>query len=160
MTRTLSTRSAVSFVAAVLGVIAIWQVGLPLWRARPSAPPAPVPVATAPAFIRDSAQPLAGVARPLARLPGSDTSVSAERRPLLLVSTHPGRDPQHGTVQLGVDGNYPQTYVAGALLENGTRITEVYTDRVVLTSRPSAATSKQPRRRLLARREPSPVPIY
>lgn len=63
---------------------------------------------------------------------GNDSSVSPTRRRLILVETSPGRNVREGVARLGVDPNSPQTYVAGALLVNGAKITEIYADHVVL----------------------------
>jgi type II secretion system protein C len=52
--------------------------------------------------------------------------------PLQLVSTLPGRNASEGTALLGPDATNPQTYAAGALLENGARLVEIHPDRVVL----------------------------
>lgn len=63
---------------------------------------------------------------------GNDSSVSATATPLVLVRTQVGRNSREGFAQLGVDATSPQTYAAGALLANGTRITEIYPHYVVL----------------------------
>lgn len=132
MTRVRSSRSWIALAAAALVVVAVWQVGAPVWEREHVSRPAAVVLPTAPSFIRDSRHALTGVAQPLSRLPGSDSSISDKARPLFLVSTHPGQDSAHGVAQMGVDVNYPQTYVAGAVLENGARLTEIYADHVVL----------------------------
>jgi hypothetical protein len=63
---------------------------------------------------------------------GTDSSLSKEPLGLVLVAAQPGRTPLEGTAQLGVDVRNPQTYGAGALLENGARLVEIHTDAVVL----------------------------
>jgi type II secretion system protein C len=68
---------------------------------------------------------------PKARL-GTDSSVSTVPLRLQLVRTLPGRDIHSGQALLGVDRNHPQTYLAGAILENGARLQEIYRDHVVL----------------------------
>lgn len=63
---------------------------------------------------------------------GTDSSVSTTSRRLLLVSTQVGRNAQEGHAQLGLSEASPQTYRAGAILANGTRIVAVYVDHVDL----------------------------
>lgn len=63
---------------------------------------------------------------------GNDSSVSPVPLPLILVRTQPGRNAREGFAQIGVNALSPQTYAAGALLANGTRLTEVYQHYVVL----------------------------
>jgi len=63
---------------------------------------------------------------------GDDTSVSPDRMKLVLVRVHPGRNAAEGSAELGVARDGPQTYQAGALLENGARLAEIYSDYVVL----------------------------
>lgn len=59
------------------------------------------------------------------------SSVESQKR-LRLVSTAPGRNAFEGTARLGVDPVNPQTYAAGALLENGAALREIYPDHVLL----------------------------
>jgi hypothetical protein len=63
---------------------------------------------------------------------GNDSSISATPKRLVLVEVRPGRNVNEGTARLGVDPSSPQTYVAGALLVNGARLSEIYADHVVL----------------------------
>lgn len=63
---------------------------------------------------------------------GNDSSVSPTPQRLVLVEARPGRNANEGTARLGVDPTSPQTYVAGALLANGARLSEIYSDHVVL----------------------------
>lgn len=63
---------------------------------------------------------------------GNDSSVSSVSLPLILTGTMPGRNPREGQVFIGVNRGSPQTYAAGALLANNSRIAEIYTDHVVL----------------------------
>jgi type II secretion system protein C len=51
---------------------------------------------------------------------------------LILAATHLGRNSRDGSADIGVNALTPQTYAAGALLANGARLEEVYTDFVVL----------------------------
>jgi len=67
----------------------------------------------------------------IARL-GSDDAGARTARTLILVDTSPGQDFREGTARLGTDARNPQTYVAGALLLNGSRLMEVYRDYIVL----------------------------
>jgi len=72
-----------------------------------------------------------GTAVPLAPK-GNDSSVSKVPLDLILVRTEPGLNPQEGLAYLGTSRESPQTYVAGALLANGARISAIYADSIVL----------------------------
>lgn len=63
---------------------------------------------------------------------GNELPTSNTPLPLNLTGTMPGRNPQEGRALIGVNKNNPQTYQAGALLENGARIAAIYADHVVL----------------------------
>lgn len=63
---------------------------------------------------------------------GTDSSISAQPRPLILTATQPGRNAREGTADLGVEERSPQRYRAGARLANGARLEEIHTDHVVL----------------------------
>lgn len=65
-------------------------------------------------------------------LTGTDSSVSPTPQQLLLVSTAPGRNEHEGTARIGTSPENPQTYVAGAILVNGSRLAEIHSDHVVL----------------------------
>jgi len=56
--------------------------------------------------------------------------------PLHLFAVTPGRNNREGIAVLGPDEESSRTYVAGALFENGARLTEFYADRVVLARGP------------------------
>jgi Type II secretion system protein C len=105
-----------------------WETGLDtfkLWQ-RGTAP-RPVGVVKAPVAPPMKA---IGVTPPTPK--GNDSSISPVPLKLLLVSVHPGRSPTEGTAQIGVDRETPQTYQAGAMLENGAHIAELHTDYVLL----------------------------
>jgi hypothetical protein len=95
----------------------------------------------------DSARPLPGIVPPISRataeapaIPrGNDSSISPRPLELLLVRTRPGRTPHEGSAQIGVVQESPQTYLAGALLENGARLMEIHSDYVVLQKDGGAA---------------------
>jgi type II secretion system protein C len=63
---------------------------------------------------------------------GNDSSVASTPQRLHLISTSPGRNPREGTARIGTDPQNPQTYVADAILVNGSRLAEIHSDRVVL----------------------------
>jgi general secretion pathway protein C len=63
---------------------------------------------------------------------GNDSSISPRRLELLLIRTQPGRIASEGFAQIGVFRESPQTYVVGAMLENGARLIEIHSDHVVL----------------------------
>jgi type II secretion system protein C len=71
---------------------------------------------------------------------GTDSSVSDKALPFVLVGTSPGRRPQEGRAVLGTDARNAQTYLAGAVLENGSRLAEIYQDRVILEKQGKRAT--------------------
>lgn len=137
-------RRAWSFAgAAVLIVAALWSAGLPpnmwfkaaqSWIARlgnepstqQSARPAPTVAPTVQAPIATGS----GLSPSV--LSGTDSSVSPTPQPLYLLSTSPGRNFQDGTAQIGTSTTNPQTYMAGALLANGAKLTEIHDDHVVL----------------------------
>lgn len=63
----------------------------------------------------------------------SSTAVEiTEPRRLYLVEAFPGRNVFQGTARIGVDPRSPQTYVAGAILLNGSRLSEIHAEHVVL----------------------------
>ena len=53
-------------------------------------------------------------------------------KPLLLISTAPGRNPGEGTARIGTEPRNPQTYSGGAILANGARLAEIHSDHVVI----------------------------
>ena len=63
---------------------------------------------------------------------GTDSSVAVSQTPLFLKATRPGRNAREGHAELGVNPASPQTYRAGAILANGARLDEIYSDHVVL----------------------------
>lgn len=60
--------------------------------------------------------------------------MSAQPLALHLVRTRLGRNSREGYAEIGVDPSTPQTYQAGALLANGARLEEVFSDYVVLAT--------------------------
>jgi hypothetical protein len=122
-------RRAVNVVGALsVTMLVIWASGLDpygLWQRVTS--PKPVPVAKAPVHL--PSKPI-GLAPPTPK--GSDSSISPEPLRLILVQVHPGRNATEGSAEIGVVRESPQTYQAGALLENGARLAEIYSDNVVL----------------------------
>lgn len=63
---------------------------------------------------------------------GTDSSVSVAPLLLHLVATRLGRNTHEGYADIGVDVRTPQTYRAGAILANGARIEEIYSNYVIL----------------------------
>lgn len=63
---------------------------------------------------------------------GTDSSVSKTRVPFILKAIRLGRNAREGYAELGVNPASPQTYRAGALLANGARIEEIYSEYIVL----------------------------
>lgn len=129
--RTLRLLSVAGMTALVFA--ALWSAGLPalLWTALQSnreeqiaQPAAPAPtVSPQPAAVALSSDPTAA---------GGASSLAPQPQPLLLVATSPGKNKREGTAGIGVNAKSPQTYVAGAVLVNGARLTEIHADHVVL----------------------------
>jgi hypothetical protein len=89
--------------------------------------PKPIPVAKAPAHPPSKA---IGITPPAPK--GNDSSVSSVPLQLVLVRVQPGHRITEGSADIGVVRESPQTYLAGALLENGSRLAEIHTDYVLL----------------------------
>jgi type II secretory pathway component PulC len=109
--------------AGAVVVAAIWGANIPrerwfAWFKREE-----VPAATA--------QELASkrVAEVVAK---QQSPAATDEHRLHLVSTSPGRNAFEGTAALGADITHPQILSAGALLQNGTTLKEIYADHVVL----------------------------
>lgn len=109
-------------------VLILWQTGLTSWRwfADDTVPRTPA-VVTAPSRL--PSKPIA-LAPPIPK--GNDSSVSAVPLRLLLVNVHLGATLHEGSAEIGVVADSPQTYQAGAVLENGARIAEIHPDYVLL----------------------------
>lgn len=113
-----TSRVASIVVAAGIAITVLWSAGAPqAWLRSTTVTPQP------------QAAPEAHPQPPSHR--ELDAQLSTGRR-LLLVATAPGRNVHEGTAQLGTDGANPQTFAAGALLENGSTLKEIYTDHIVL----------------------------
>jgi hypothetical protein len=80
----------------------------------------------------DRAGPTAPVSAVQPEPVGTDSSAAVSPAPLILKATRPGRNSQEGYADLGVNPASPQTYQAGAVLANGARIEEVYSDYIEL----------------------------
>ncbi len=120
---------AVNVLGAMGVTLAImWQAGMmsQAWWERFTAPK-PIPVAKAPPRPPTKA---IGIAPPVPK--GNDSSISRVPLPLLLIRVHPGRNVAEGSADIGVVRESPQTYQAGALLENGSRLAEIHPDYVLL----------------------------
>lgn len=119
-------RRSVALGTAILIVVIGWAAGIPkLWW---SSSESPEPLSSAPHIAPPSVP--SGVVPPMPQ--SNDLLISNAPLPLNLTGTMPGRNPQEGRALIGVNKNNPQTYQAGALLENGARIAAIYTDHVVL----------------------------
>jgi hypothetical protein len=108
--------------------LTIWQTGFGPFKFWPHAVASKaLPISKAPAQPSTKA---IGLIPPTPR--GNDSSISPERLKLILVQVRPGRNATEGSAELGVVRESPQTYQAGALLENGARLAEIHSDYVVL----------------------------
>jgi hypothetical protein len=116
-----SARNKIVAAAAMVAVVAAigWGAGVPqaTWfKAKPD---------------KDAnARQHAGSAT-ISTLPIPQSAGTTDKR-LHLLSTVPGRNVHEGTAQLGVDLRNPQTYGAGAWLENGATLREIHADHVVI----------------------------
>jgi type II secretion system protein C len=111
-----------------IALLIIWETGLDpfnLWQ-RATAPK-PIPVAKAPAHPPTRA---IGITPPTPK--GNDSSISPDPLSLTLVQVHLGRNATEGSAEIGVVRESPQTYQAGAILENGARLAEIHSDYVLL----------------------------
>lgn len=134
---------ASSFLGAMALVVgALWGAGLPpsQWWAKTKSLFADVDQQTSTSDLLlsrgrhetpktvENSPPIAGSKLPL----GTQSSISPTPQPLHLVSTTPGRSASEGTARIGANPESPQTYAAGAILVNGSRLVEIFDDRVVL----------------------------
>ena len=113
-------------VAAGLAMVVLWVSGfepLTRWQARHAQ-------TTVSAANRVRLHPPVSVVQPTPL--GTDSSVSVAPLPLHLVATRLGRNTREGYADIGVDVRTPQTYRAGAILANGARIEEIYSNYMVL----------------------------
>jgi type II secretion system protein C len=118
-----------------IALIIIWETGLDpfkLWQHATA--PKPVPIAMAPAHPPNKA---IGITPPTPK--GNDSSISPVPLNLTLIQVHLGRNATSGSAEIGVVRESPQTYQAGALLENGARLTEIHSDYVLLRKGRNAA---------------------
>lgn len=65
-------------------------------------------------------------------LPGNDSSIARETRHLILTGTHVGQAPADSRAFMGTEPRNPQTYALNAMLVNGTRITAIARDHILL----------------------------
>lgn len=127
-TRRSIVRVVTSFLGAAVVLLVLYSAGVDPWRwwldyRRESAAARSLPDRTTPPRLVSAVQP-----QPI----GTDSSVSTIRQPLTLTAIGRGRNAREGYVDLGVNWTSPQTYRAGAILANGARIAEIYTDYIVL----------------------------
>jgi type II secretion system protein C len=111
-----------------IALLIIWETGFDpfkLWQLATA--PKAIPIAKAPAHPPNKA---IGLTPPSPR--GNDSSISPEPLALTLVQVHLGRNATEGSAEIGVVRESPQTYQAGAILENGARLAEIHSDYVVL----------------------------
>ena len=129
-------RTATFLGSTILIVAALWSAGFPpgsWWQTTErwwSALHEPDTTDTTAARVRAPEQ-LGGSVAPSTQAPALNANSATVRR-LHLVATAPGRNVQEGTAQLGTDLANPQTYAAGALLENGSTLKEIHADHVLL----------------------------
>lgn len=88
----------------------------------------PAPVAAKPLGVKEPGDIQIVQPEPI----GTDSSISVAPLPLVLTGTRLGRNSREGYADIGVHVLSPQTYRAGAILANGARLEEIYSDYVVL----------------------------
>jgi type II secretion system protein C len=127
----------------LLSIIGVLSIGAGLWRVSASRTDNGSHVAEASAAKGVSSfpsAPKAGRMVPATVSPmGRYSSVSAKPVPLILVSVSLGRTIRDGSAKIGVVRDSPQTYLAGAVLENGAQLVEIHPDYVVLLKNGSRA---------------------
>jgi general secretion pathway protein C len=111
----------------VLGSWALYQLS-PAIREWKSAREASPPVALSSPSSTPAFTPAPIAARP----PGVDAATSDNPLLFVLAATVPGRNAREGVASLGTSLDSAQTYAAGGVLANGSRLAEIYTDHVVL----------------------------
>jgi type II secretion system protein C len=125
-------RAGITGASALLGALLLWNADLRIgglegwihrWHRSAQKRAAVIPQARPVAAVRHAV--------PLGRL-GTDASASKTPLRLVLVRTLPGSNVHTGRALIGVDRAHPQTYLAGAILESGARVDEIYGDHVVL----------------------------
>jgi hypothetical protein len=72
------------------------------------------------------------IADPIFSKVAPQTAKDDGHRRLHLIATAPGRNASEGTAQIGVEISSPLTFGAGAMLENGVVLKEIYNDHVLL----------------------------
>lgn len=121
-------RALIVVCGSVMSIAVLWSTGLASqdwWHGIFSSKSPPRAVMPPPPSNRLITPP-----PPLPR--GNDSSVSVKPLALILVQTNPGRNTHEGSAQIGVDRDSPQTYQAGAVLENGAHLSEIHADHVLL----------------------------
>jgi general secretion pathway protein C len=126
-------RGAVVAGSAVFGFMLLWNAGVNVQDIRAWFHSAPKPAEANRTRVIPKAPTVASLhnAQPVGRM-GTDSSASKTPLRLVLVRTEPGQNTHSGKAMVGVDREHPQTYLAGAILENGARIDEIYRDHVML----------------------------
>jgi type II secretion system protein C len=115
--------------AFAIAALITWETGLdPLKLWQGAMAPKPVPISKAPAI-----PPMKAIGITPTVPKGNDSSISREPLSLMLVRVHLGRNATEGSAEMGVVLESPQTYQAGAMLENGARLAEIHADYVLLT---------------------------
>lgn len=126
-------RAGVVAGGAAFGFLLLWNAGVTMQDIRAWFHHKPQSAGAARAAVIPQPPTVASLhnAQPVGRM-GTDSSASKTPLRLLLVRTEPGQNSHSGRAILGVDRDHPQTYLAGAILENGARIDEIYRDHVML----------------------------
>jgi type II secretion system protein C len=126
-------RAGLTAGSALLGAVLLWNADVRLGGIEGWIHPWHHGVAEKRAAVIPKPRSVAAMRRsgPTGRM-GTDASASKTPLRLVLVRTLPGPNAHSGQAMIGVDVGHPQTYLAGAILENGARLDEIYTDHVVL----------------------------
>jgi hypothetical protein len=126
-------RGAAVLGGAVVGFLLLWSAGvtIPNFRAWFHHTPKSAEATRAPMLPKPPSVASVHNAQPMGRM-GTDSSISKAPLRLERGRSEPGQNTHSGKAMIGVDREHPQTYLAGAILENGARVDEIYRDHVVL----------------------------
>jgi len=131
--RTWLVRGSIAIASTLLTYLALWASGARLagWF-HPGEHRAPTAAHAQPQVWLPS-EPAKATETTLAlEFPGIKTSIATSPQKLLLMGTILGRNSHEGSAFIGVDARNPQTYLAGAVLANGARLTGIFKEYVVL----------------------------
>jgi hypothetical protein len=131
-------RAITLFLAVAAGAFSVEQLWHLLhdpvsrWLAAPGQPSEPVRPHRDPVVLPAGWTPAPPLTPTAPALTTANARITNSSRTLVLIDTAPAQNARDGTARLGTDALDAQTYVAGAILVNGTRLAEIYSNYVVL----------------------------